>query len=135
MPDRSLFLVTLLVDDYDAAKSFYCDMLDFVCVEDQPLAKDKRWLVVKPSTSNGAALLLAEATTSAQKTALGRQSGDRVCFFLSTDNFERDYRAMVAKGVDFLEEPRHEAYGTVAVFRDPYGNKWDLIEHSDRSAS
>lgn len=128
---RSLFLVTLVVDDYDRAKDFYCGALAFDCLQDQPLPEEgKRWVVVAPKGGEGASLLLAQAADEKQKAAIGNQTGGRVGFFLKTDDFARDHAAMVERGVRFLEEPRREVYGTVAVFADPYGNSWDLIEHS-----
>jgi catechol 2,3-dioxygenase-like lactoylglutathione lyase family enzyme len=132
MSVQSLFLVTLVVDDYDRAKAFYCDLLGFDCPEDLPLPDGKRWVVVRPTGGDGAALLLAEATDDRQRAAIGSQTGGRVGFFLKTDDFARDHAVMIARGVRFLEAPRHEAYGTVAVFADPYGNTWDLIEHAAR---
>ena len=132
MPVQSLFLVALIVDDYDRAKDFYCGALGFDCLEDSVQPEGKRWVVVKPKGSEGAALLLAKAVTDTQKAAIGNQAGGRVGFFLKTDDFARDHAAMTAKGVRFLEEPRHEVYGSVAVFADPYGNTWDLIEHAAR---
>ena len=132
MPIQSLFLVALIVDDYDRAKDFYCGVLGFDCLEDSAQPDGKRWLVVKPKGGEGAALLLAEAATDTQKAAIGNQTGGRVGFFLKTDDFARDHAVMTAKGVRFLEEPRHEIYGSVAVFADPYGNTWDLIEHAAR---
>ncbi len=135
MPVQSLFLVALIVDDYDRAKDFYCGILGFDCLEDSVQPGGKRWVVVKPKGGEGAALLLAEAATDAQKAAIGNQAGGRVGFFLKTDDFARDHTAMTGKGVLFLEEPRHEVYGSVAVFADPYGNTWDLIEHTASRAS
>jgi len=135
MPVQSLFLVALIVDDYDRARDFYCDVLCFECLEDSVQPEGKRWVVVKPKGGEGAALLLAKAATDAQKAAIGNQTGGRVGFFLKTDDFARDHAAMTAKGVRFLEEPRHEVYGSVAVFADPYGNTWDLIEHAASRAS
>jgi len=135
MPFQSLFLVALIVDDYDRAKGFYCDVLGFECLEDSVQPEGKRWVVVKPKGGEGSALLLAKAATDAQKAAIGNQTGGRVGFFLKTDDFARDHAAMIAKGVRFLEEPRHEVYGSVAVFADPYGNTWDLIEHAASRAS
>ncbi|WP_105404194.1 VOC family protein [Neorhizobium sp. T7_12] len=132
MPVQSLFLVALIVDDYDRAKDFYCGALGFDCLEDSVQPEGKRWVVVKPKGSEGAALLLAKAATDTQKAAIGNQTGGRVGFFLKTDDFVRDHAAMTAKGIRFLEEPRHEVYGSVAVFADPYGNTWDLIEHAAR---
>ncbi|KAA1185736.1 VOC family protein [Rhizobium tropici] len=127
---QSLFLVALVVDDYDRAKAFYCDALGFDCLADEVQPEGKRWVVVKPKGTEGAALLLAQAANDSQRAAIGNQTGGRVGFFLKTDDFARDHAAMMAKGVHFLEEPRHEVYGTVAVFADPYGNTWDLIQHS-----
>ncbi|RWX76829.1 VOC family protein [Neorhizobium lilium] len=130
MSNRSLFLVTLIVDDYDRAKGFYCGLLGFECVFDTSLPDAKRWLVVKPGGGEGAALLLALAEGEAQQTAIGNQTAGRVSFFLKTDDFAGDHAAMLEKGIRFLEEPRHEPYGTVAVFADLYGNLWDLIQHA-----
>ena len=127
---QSLFLVTLVVDDYDRAKTFYCGALGFECLQDEVQPEGKRWVVVKPKGGDGAALLLAQAADDEQRAAIGRQAGGRVGFFLKTDDFARDHAAMLAAGVRFLEAPRHEAYGTVAVFADPYGNSWDLIQHA-----
>jgi len=127
---QSLFLVTLVIDDYDRAKTFYCDALGFQCLADEVQPEGKRWVVVRPKGGEGAALLLAQAASDSQRAAIGNQTGGRVGFFLKTDDFARDHAVMKAKGVRFLEEPRHEVYGTVAVFADPYGNTWDLIQHS-----
>jgi catechol 2,3-dioxygenase-like lactoylglutathione lyase family enzyme len=127
---RSLFLVTLVVDDYDRAKAFYCDGLGFDCLQDEPQPEGKRWVVVKPRGGDGAAFLLAQAADETQRAAIGNQTGGRVGFFLKTDDFARDHAAMLAAGIRFLEEPRHEVYGTVAVFADPYGNTFDLIQHT-----
>jgi len=127
---QSLFLVTLVVDDYDRAKDFYCGALGFDCLQDDVPPDGKRWVVVKPKGEDGAAFLLARAANDRQTAAMGNQTGGRVGFFLKTDDFARDHASMLAKGVQFLEGPRHEAYGTVAVFSDPYGNTFDLIEHA-----
>jgi catechol 2,3-dioxygenase-like lactoylglutathione lyase family enzyme len=124
---RSMGLVTLLVRDYDEAISFYCGALGFELVEDMAQPDGKRWVVVKPGV-DGAALLLAKADGEPQSAAVGNQTGGRVGFFLQTDDFARDHAAMLKYGVRFLEEPRTEIYGTVAVFEDVYGNRWDLIE-------
>ena len=132
MSNRSIFLAALIIDDYDRAKAFYCDILGFDCQEDTALPDGKRWVVVKPKGGDGAALLLAQPANDRQKAAIGNQTGGRVGFFLKTDDFARDHAAMLDKGVRFMEEPRHEVYGTVAVFSDPYGNTWDLIEHAAR---
>lgn len=125
---RRLATVTLVVDDYDRAKAHYCGALGFECLADQPLGDGKRWLVVAPSADAGAGLLLARADGEAQRAAIGNQTGGRVGFFLHTDDFARDHKRFLAAGIRFHEEPRHEAYGTVAVFEDLYGNLWDLIE-------
>ncbi|TRL42164.1 VOC family protein [Rhizobium straminoryzae] len=131
MSAQSLFLVTLIVDDYDRAKDFYCGILGFDCVFDSPLPEaGKRWVVVKPKGAEGASLLLARADGDMERAAIGNQTAGRVSFFLKTDDFSRDHAAYLAKGVRFLEAPRHEPYGTVAVFADLYGNLWDLIQHA-----
>lgn len=136
MPQNSLFLVTLVVDDYDRAKTFYCETLGFDCVFDTPLPEEgKRWLVVKPKGADGAGLLLARADGEVEQAAIGNQTAGRVSFFLSTDDFARDHAAFMSKGVRFIEEPRHEPYGTVAVFADLYGNLWDLIHHNTDGAT
>ena len=121
-------LVTLVVADYDEAIGFYTRKLGFELQEDTPLADGKRWVRVAPPGSTEASLLLAKAASEAQQTRCGNQTGGRVFLFLYTDNFWRDYRAMVQRGIKFLEEPREETYGTVAVFEDLYGNRWDLLE-------
>lgn len=120
-------LVTLVVPDYDQAIAFYCGALRFDLVADTQLPDGKRWVVVRPG-GDGAGLVLAEAAGAAQEAAIGNQAGGRVGFFLHTDDFERDFCAFVAAGVRFLEAPRTEAYGTVAVFEDVFGNKWDLLQ-------
>lgn len=130
MSRNSLFLVSLVVDTYDRAKGFYCDGLGFECLEDTAMPDGKRWLVVRPRGGEGAALLLAEASDETQRAAIGNQTGGRVGFFLETDDFARDHRRFTEAGVLFREEPRHEPYGTVAVFADLYGNLWDLIERA-----
>jgi catechol 2,3-dioxygenase-like lactoylglutathione lyase family enzyme len=125
---QRIALVTLVVADYDAGIGFYRDRLGFDLVEDTPLPDGKRWVVVRPRGGEGTGLLLAEAADEAQSAAIGRQTGGRVGFFLHTDDFGRDRAAFLAAGVRFLEEPRKEAYGTVAVFEDIFGNRWDLLE-------
>lgn len=130
MPQH-LRLTTLLVDDYDSAIAYYTGTLGFELREDTPLAPDKRWVVVAPPGS-AAGLLLARVADAAQRAAIGKQSGGRVFLFLETDDFARDHRAYAARGVVFVEPARHEPYGTVAVFVDLYGNRWDLIEPAQR---
>ena len=122
-----LALVTFLVRDYDEAIAFFTHALDFRVGDDRPMGAGKRWLTVTPP-AGGCALLLARAATPEQEAAVGRQGGGRVFLFLHTDDFARDHARMAARGVVFLEEPRHETYGRVAVFADLYGNKWDLLQ-------
>ncbi|MFI8891568.1 VOC family protein [Streptomyces paradoxus] len=126
---RRIALVTLVVDDYDEAIRFYTDALGFRLVEDAPRPDGSRWVVVEPGAPGaGTGLLLARAKGEAQAARVGGQTGGRVGFFLHTDDFTRDHARMTAAGVTFLEEPRHEPYGTVAVFQDLYGNRWDLLQ-------
>jgi catechol 2,3-dioxygenase-like lactoylglutathione lyase family enzyme len=121
-----LSLTALLVRDYDEAIGFYVGKLGFALAEDTDMGAGKRWVVVRPKGSE-AGLLLAKATAE-QAARIGDQAGGRVFLFLQTDDFERDHAAWTAAGVRFLEPPRREAYGTVAVFEDLYGNRWDLIQ-------
>ena len=132
MPKR-LALATVVVRFYDEARQWYEDKLGFSLMEDTDLGGGKRWLVVSPG-EGGTGFLLAEATNETERAAIGNQTGGRVAFFLHTDNFARDHAAMLAKGVKFRETPRHESYGTVAVFEDLYGNLFDLIERKDPPA-
>ncbi len=120
--------VALVVRSYDEAIAYYTGKLGFALIEDTPLGGGKRWVLVAPPGPSGTRLLLAEAATEELATRVGNQTGGRVFLFLETDDFKRDYRALRSRGVEFLEEPREEPYGTVAVFRDLYGNKWDFIE-------
>ncbi|MBV1896449.1 MAG: VOC family protein [Rhodobacteraceae bacterium] len=125
---QSLHAVALVVPDYDAAIAFYVTKLGFDLVQDLTLDNDKRWVEVKPPGSPRGSLILAKASGPTQIAAVGNQTGGRVAFFLVTDNFARDHAAMLANDVLFEEDPRSEPYGTVAVWRDPFGNRWDLIE-------
>jgi catechol 2,3-dioxygenase-like lactoylglutathione lyase family enzyme len=127
---RSIANVTLVVADYDEAIAFYRDALGFDLLEDTDLGGGKRWVRVAPQGAR-TALLLARADGEAQTASVGNQTGGRVGFFLHTDDFARDYAAMQARGVRFIEAPRHEPYGTVAVFEDLYGNRWDLLEERE----
>lgn len=120
--------ITLLVRDYDEALAFYTQSLGFRLVEDTPLPDGKRWLLVAPPGATETSILLAKATTRQQTARIGNQSGGRVFLFLHTDDFWRDYDRMQAKGVIFMERPRSEPYGIVAVFSDLYGNRWDLLQ-------
>lgn len=125
---QSIATIALVVKSYDEAIAFYHDTLGFDLAEDTPLDGDKRWVVMAPAGKSGARLLLARADGPIQEAAIGNQAGGRVMFFLETDDFAGDHARMLAEGVQFLEAPRQESYGKVAVFVDLYGNKWDLIE-------
>lgn len=126
--------IALVVREYDEAIEFFTKKLDFRLVEDtyQP-AQDKRWVLVSPPGSDGTLLLLARATTAEQRATIGNQTGGRVFLFLSTDDFWRDYNTMTARGIEFVREPKEEAYGTVCVFKDLYGNLWDLVQYNANS--
>ncbi len=126
MTRTSIAAVTFLVRDYDEAIDYFTKALGFALLEDTSLGNGKRWVRVSPGSD--CALLLARAATPEQQAHVGHQTGGRVAFFLHTDDFARDHAAMKERGVKFIEEPRHEPYGTVAVFVDLYGNKWDLVE-------
>jgi catechol 2,3-dioxygenase-like lactoylglutathione lyase family enzyme len=127
---QHLALIAIVVRDYDEAISFYVNQLGFNLIEDKQVSPDKRWVVVAPPGSIETRLLLARGTDERQKKTIGDQCGGRVFLFLHTDNFHRDYETFVGRGVRFVEQPRTEPYGTVAVFEDLYGNRWDLIQHS-----
>ena len=128
---QSIAHIALVVRDYDEAIDFYTRKLGFTLLEDtyQP-EQDKRWVVVAPPGDQGTTLLLARAASSEQEQFIGNQSGGRVFLFLATDDFQRDYAAMRDAGIEFVREPKNADYGTVAVFRDLYGNLWDLIEYA-----
>ena len=125
---QSITALALVVRDYDEAIAWYTGMLGFDLVEDSPRGGGKRWVLVAPKGSSEARLLLAKAVNDEQASRIGNQAGGRVFLFLETDEFHRDHRAMLARGVHFVEAPRHEDYGTVAVFEDLYGNRWDLLQ-------
>ncbi len=122
----------MVVRDYDEAVAFFTRSLGFDLIEDTPSKdrqdREKRWVLVAPRGSGGTAILLAKASTPEEVSRTGNQTGGRVFLFLHTDNFWRDYNAMKERGVNFIREPKQEEYGTVAVFEDLYGNKWDLLE-------
>jgi catechol 2,3-dioxygenase-like lactoylglutathione lyase family enzyme len=124
---QSISTVALVVPDYDSAIDFYVRRLGFALISDIAQSATKRWVTVAPPGATGATLLLAKADGSEQITAIGNQTGGRVFLFLETDDFARDHATMMAAGVAFEEPPRTEPYGTVAVWRDPFGNRWDLI--------
>jgi len=128
MANRRLALSTFLVRDYDEAITYFVEKLGFSLLDDRQETREKRWVVASPG--GDAALLLAKAVGAAQEARIGDQTGGRVAFFLHTDDFDRDHRAMTEKGVCFKETPRTEPYGTVAVFEDLYGNRWDLLQPS-----
>ena len=122
-----LAAISLLIPDYDEAIAHYCDGLGFDLIEDSDLDGGKRWVLVAPPGSKEARLLLAKASKPEQMARIGDQTGGRVFLILHTDDFDRDYARFQAAGVIFTEAPRHEAYGTVCVFRDRFGNLWDLL--------
>jgi catechol 2,3-dioxygenase-like lactoylglutathione lyase family enzyme len=135
-PQQHVAAIALLVDDYDRAIAYYTQVLGFRLIEDTPQgntpgAPTKRFVRVAPPGSGDGhtALLLAKAANAEQAARVGDQTGGRVFLFLHTNDFQRDYAAYKARGVDFTEQPREESYGTVVVFRDIYGNKWDLVQH------
>jgi catechol 2,3-dioxygenase-like lactoylglutathione lyase family enzyme len=132
---HTLAQVTLVVHQYDEAIAFFTEKLGFHLLEDSALGDGKRWVVVAPHGSATLRLLLARASTPDEIRAIGSQTGGRVFLFLHTDNFWTDYHAMQSRGVKFLETPREESYGTVAVFEDLYGNKWDLLMPSLATSS
>jgi catechol 2,3-dioxygenase-like lactoylglutathione lyase family enzyme len=129
---QRLAAVTVLVPGYDDGLAFFRDVLGFAVLEDTPLGATKRWIVVAPSQDSGAALVLAAPSDKRQSARLGDQTGGRVGFFLHTTDFWSDYESMRARGVRFLEAPRREPYGLVAVFLDPWGGKWDLLQPADK---
>ncbi|MCT4593688.1 MAG: VOC family protein [Anaeromicrobium sp.] len=124
--------IALVVKDYDEAIEFYTKKLHFTLIEDtyQP-EQDKRWVVVSPPGSSGTTILLARASKPEQIAFIGNQAGGRVFLFLGTDDFWRDYNDMIAKGIEFVREPKEQSYGIVAVFKDLYGNLWDLVQFKE----
>jgi len=124
---NTLGMIAIVVDEYDTAISHYVTDLGFTLIEDTTLSPEKRWVVIAPS-SNGARILLAKASNEDQSAAIGNSTGGRVGFFLYTTEFTQTFDSYTSKGIEFIEEPRKEAYGQVVVFKDKYGNKWDLIE-------
>ena len=129
---QSIVQISIVVKDYDEAIEFYTNKLNFTLIEDTYIPEqDKRWVVVSPPGSTGATILLAKASKPEQETFIGNQAGGRVFLFLGTDDFYRDYNEMICKGIEFVRKPQEQYYGTVAVFKDLYGNLWDLIEYKD----
>ncbi|MEO5560128.1 MAG: VOC family protein [Dokdonella sp.] len=125
---QTLAAIALVIPDYDEAIAYYTQVLGFELIEDSPREPGKRWVLVAPPGSKGTQLLLARAATPAQRERVGDQTGGRVFLFLHTDDFWRDHAAYAARGVEFVEAPREESYATVVVFKDRYGNRWDLIQ-------
>lgn len=125
--------IALTVIDYDDAIDFYKKKIGFELIEDTKLSEEKRWVLMKPPGANECHLLLAKAANEKQQKSVGNQTGGRVFLFLHTDDFWRDFKAMNEKGIEFIRPPKKEPYGTVAVFVDLYGNKWDLVEPADKS--
>ncbi len=129
---QSIVHIALVVRDYDEAIDFYTKKLHFELIEDTYQAEqDKRWVVVSPPGSNGTTILLARASKLVQESFIGDQAGGRVFLFLGTDDFERDYKEMKNIGIEFVREPKNQDYGTVAVFKDLYGNLWDLVQFNE----
>ena len=124
---NTLGMIAIVIDDYDVAISHYVSDLGFTLIEDKVMSSEKRWVVVAPS-KEGARILLAKAANDQQKAAIGNSTGGRVGFFMYTTNFAETYEAYSSRGIECIEQPRQEAYGQVVVFKDKYGNKWDLIE-------
>ena len=128
---QRLAQIAIVVNDYDEAIEFYTQKLHFDLIEDTQLSETKRWVLVRPKKSNECCLLLAKAANGEQVSRIGNQTGGRVFLFLHTDNFERDYKNLLDQNIEIVRQPVKEEYGTVAVFKDLYGNLWDLIEPSD----
>ena len=126
--NQSIAHIALVVNDYDEAIAFYCTQLDIELKEDTLMSETKRWVIVQPKGEGSCSLLLARAVGDEQQSRIGNQTGGRVFLFLYTDDFWRDYNNYTSKGIEFVREPKEEAYGTVSVFKDLYGNLWDLIE-------
>jgi catechol 2,3-dioxygenase-like lactoylglutathione lyase family enzyme len=123
--------IAIVVNDYDEAIKFYTEKLHFELIEDTQLSETKRWVLVKPKGTDGCCLLLAKAANEEQQSRIGNQTGGRVFLFLHTDNFERDYQNLLDNQIEIVRPPQKEVYGTVAVFKDIYGNLWDMIEPAD----
>jgi uncharacterized glyoxalase superfamily protein PhnB len=128
---NTLGMIAIVVDEYDVAISHYVNDLSFALIEDKQMSPEKRWVVVAPS-NDGAKILLARAATDQQRAAIGNSTGGRVGFFMYTTTFDETFKNYKARGIEFIEQPRQEAYGQVVVFKDKYGNKWDLIESATK---
>ena len=130
---QSIAHIALVVNDYDEAIKFYTEKLNFTLIEDTPQGETKRWVLVAPPGSDGCCLLLAKGVGDEQRSRIGNQTGGRVFLFLRTDDFWRDYKDMQEKEITFVRDPKVEEYGTVAVFKDLYGNLWDLLQPTDKN--
>jgi uncharacterized glyoxalase superfamily protein PhnB len=127
----TLGMIAIVVNDYDSAIAHYVDDLGFTLIEDSQLTPEKRWVVIAPSTQ-GAQILVAKASNAQQRAAIGNSTGGRVGFFLYTDNFAETYQRYLTQGIEFTETPQQEVFGQVVVFKDKFGNKWDLIENNSQ---
>lgn len=132
--NQRLAQIALVVNDYDEAIQFYTEKLNFTLIEDTVLTETKRWVVVSPKGPGSCTLLLAKAANEEQKSRVGNQTGGRVFLFLYTDDFWRDYNTMLTNKIHFVTSPAEETYGTVAVFKDLYGNLWDLIQPKESNS-
>jgi uncharacterized glyoxalase superfamily protein PhnB len=130
--NQRLAHIAIVVNDYDEAISFYKEKLHFDLIEDTRLSETKRWVLMRPKGSNECCLLLAKAANEEQKSRVGNQTGGRVFLFLHTDNFEKDYQNLLDHQIEIVRQPQREEYGTVAVFKDLYGNLWDMIEPTEQ---
>jgi catechol 2,3-dioxygenase-like lactoylglutathione lyase family enzyme len=130
--NQQIVHLALVVKDYDEAIAFYTQKLNFDLLEDTVMSETKRWVLVAPKGTSGTALLLAKGVGEEQQSRIGNQTGGRVFLFLKTDDFDRDYKEMMEKGIHFVREPQEQDYGKVAVFADLYGNLWDLIEFKNK---
>ena len=128
---NTLGMIAIVVDEYDAAITHYVNDLGFTLIEDKQMSPEKRWVVVAPS-NDGAKILLAKAATEQQRAAIGNSTGGRVGFFMYTTNFSETFEKYKVRGIEFIEQPRQEVYGQVVVFKDKFGNKWDLIESTGK---
>jgi catechol 2,3-dioxygenase-like lactoylglutathione lyase family enzyme len=131
---QKLAHIAIVVNDYDEAIKFYTGKLHFDLIEDTKLSETKRWVLVRPKGKDSCCLLLAKAANEQQKSRVGDQTGGRVFLFLHTDNFKRDYQNLISNQVEIVRPPQHEVYGMVAVFKDLYGNLWDLIEPTNENS-
>jgi catechol 2,3-dioxygenase-like lactoylglutathione lyase family enzyme len=131
--NQRLAHIAIVVNDYDEAIKFYMEKLHFDLIEDTQLSETKRWVLVRPKGGDSCCLLLAKAANDEQGSRVGNQTGGRVFLFLHTDDFERDYQNLLDKQIEIVRQPSKEEYGTVAVFKDLYGNLWDLIEPTDEN--